>query len=91
MLSSPDSRTIWITVANRYPASDEIAPHRYDTVHNGRTAAQLNNRRKSDRAGCDSSSTGFLLYRRFPTLAGKRQARAILNDEIRKTVDPEGK
>lgn len=46
MLNSPDSRTIWITVANRFRASDGIAPHRYDTVHNGRPAAQLNNRRK---------------------------------------------
>lgn len=46
MLNSPDLRTIWITVANRFRASDGIAPHRYDTVHNGRPAAQLNNRRK---------------------------------------------
>ena len=46
---------------------------------------------QSGRAGCDSSSAVFLLYRRLLTLAGKRQARAILNDEIRNTVDPERK
>jgi len=61
-------------------------------------AARSNHRKESwscscqsGRAGCDSSSAGFLLYRRLLTRAGKRQARAILNDEIRNTVEPAGK